>query len=98
MNKNLGVPPSGGVGFFSKIFNFQNISLKIGYFELDNDYDLTVTSYTWDDALVLFLVYVERGAPSLAILWYQLDVSRGFIFKFAGGNHPPPLVRRITKT
>ena len=49
------------------------------------DYDVTVTLYLrcW----YLFVMYGKKRP--LAILWYQLNVSGGFIFKFTGGgNHP----------
>ena len=46
-----------------------------------------------------YLFWYAWKEETLSILWYQLDVSGGFIFKFTrGGNHPPPpLVRRVTK-
>ena len=45
---------------FSIFSIFAYISLKIGYFELDDDYDVTVTSYLgrW-----YLLVCMERGDP-----------------------------------
>ena len=63
----------------SEIFNLIYIPLKIGYFELGHDYEVT-------DAGTYFGMYGKKRP--LAILWYQLDVSGGWIFKF---NHPPPL-------
>ena len=48
--------------FLAKRSFFAYISLKIGYFELGDEYEVTVTSYVrcW----YLFLVYMERGDPS----------------------------------
>ena len=80
--------------FLAKFSIFAYISLKIGYFKLGDDYDVTETSNfeCW------YLFWYEWKEETLAILWYNLDVSGGFIFKFTGGgNHPSPLVRRVTK-
>ena len=39
---------------------FAFISLKIGYFELSDNYDVTATSYV---GCCTFLVYIGRGDP-----------------------------------
>ena len=49
--------------------------------------------HTWDIGTYFGMYGKKRH---LAILWYQLDVSGGFIFKFTGGM-VTPLVRRVTK-
>ena len=54
--------------FLSEIFNLVYTSLKIDYFELGHDYEVT-------DAGTYFGMYGKKRP--LAILWYQLDVSRG---------------------
>ena len=61
--------------FLTKFSIFAYISLKIGYFALGDDYDDTVTSYfgCW----YYFGIYGKKR--SLAILWYQLDVSESLI-------------------
>ena len=52
------------------------ISLKIGYFELGHGYDITVTVYLgrW------YLFQYAWKEETLAILWFKLHVSEGFIF------------------
>ena len=66
--------------FVAKFSIFAYISLKIGHIELGDEYDLTVTSYLGQWCLFWY-VWKEE---TLVILWYQLNVSGGFIFKFTG--------------
>ena len=75
--------------FLEKFSIFAFIS-KNGYFELRDEYDVT----SWDVG-TYFGMYGK--CRPLAILWYQLHVSGGFIFKFTGVVTTPPLVRRVTK-
>ena len=58
--------------------------MKIGSFELGDYSNVTVASCLI--MLVLFFWYVWKEETP-AILWYQLDVSGGFIFKFMGGSN-----------
>ena len=73
--------------FLAKFSSLVYISLKIGYFELGHDYDVTVTLYlrSW----YFISMYGKKGP--LHILWDQLYVWGGFIFKFTGGGNQPPL-------
>ena len=54
--------------------------MKIDYFKLGHDYDVTVKVYLGRWYLFWY------GKRPLAVLWYQLHVSAGFIFKFIGGG------------
>ena len=70
----------------AKISIFVYISLEIGYFELGDDYDVTVTSYL--GCWYLFWYVWKEKTPG--ILWYQLDV-------WGGSFSSSPLVRRVAK-
>ena len=62
--------------FLAKFSSFAYISLKIGYFELGDDYDVTVTSY-----------FGLNEKKPLAILRYQLDISS----QHRRSQPPPPV-------
>ena len=67
--------------FLAKFSIFAFISLKIGYFELGNDYEVTVTSYL---GFGMYVGMYGKRRP-LVILWYQLDLSGGFHFQVYRG-------------
>ena len=79
--------------FLAKFPILAYVLLKIGYFE--------VWTYLRHilDVCTSFGMY-EKRRP-LAILWYQLNVSGGSVFKFTGGGNPlgkPCYRKRLGKT
>ena len=72
---------------FSIFSIFAYISLKIGYFELGDDYDVTVTSYLgrW----YLFWYVWKEETPSYTMVPIRCIWGVSFSSSQGGGNHPP---------
>ena len=80
--------------FLAKFLILAYISLKIGYFELGHDYDVTVTSYL--GCWYLFWYVWKEETPSYTMVPIRCILGVSFSSSKGGGNHPP-LVRRVTK-
>ena len=71
--------------FLATFSIFAFISLKIGYFELGDDYDLTATSYL--DIDTLFLYVWKEATPSYTMV--PTECIWGVSFSSSQGCPPP---------